>query len=107
MPKDFRGCECPYHGGPCPGPDRCAPAVMLANRANEEKGKVEGIDKLDEPVCPIVNQLEVIGNSMSLLCVAFLGEPEPAPEPEREKTDVEIKRDALLKLGFKQEEIGG
>lgn len=99
------GAVCPYSGNTCPGPERCAPALIIAHRANEDHNKVEGADLMVEPVCPIVDQLEVLKYSMGSLMVAFLGEPEPAAPPETAYSDRERKIAALVKLGIPREEI--
>lgn len=62
---------CPWHGGVCPGPELCAPAVMDAAARNVGRSPAE---QPAEPVCPIVERTASNSILSQALIPLLLGE---------------------------------
>lgn len=88
---------CPWMGFACPGPERCAPAVMEAERANESRGPEH---PEVQPVCPIVRQIEAQHIQSAAMAPLLFGGEDETEKEERQAFDnmsPERQREEVLK----------
>lgn len=76
---------CPVSGNYCEGPDQCAPAIMIAERANS--ARQPGIEEMANTLCPIVVLLESQMIVSQALLPLALGPPEDPDEDKLKSRD--------------------
>ena len=101
---------CPLTFNQCPGPQNCAPAVMVARSRDKSGERQEGVDLPSEPLCPISVISESVAHGASGLAVLLMGSPEPEkPEPEETQgqREARIRAEILKKAGYDSEPDAG